>query len=139
MSQTSKRQNSHSPGPISAPLEWISAALGLLLAIAILGLIGWDALTGNGSGAPAVSVQVDRIARTSAGYVVEVTARNETDNTAAEVQLEAQLKQAGQTLETSQATISYVPGSSERKAGFFFTRDPRAARLEVRATGYEEP
>ena len=64
---------------------------------------------------------------------------NASRRTAAAVSIEGTLRDGGQTVETSTATLSFVPGHSERKAGLIFTRDPRRHALEVRATGYEEP
>ena len=120
-------------------LEWFSAALGLLLTLAILGFIGREAIKGFSVTPPAIEVSVERITPIPAGFVVEVAAKNRSDATAAAVHVEGVLRAGGRSIETSQATISYVPGRSERRAGLFFTRDPRGAELSVRPTGYEEP
>lgn len=120
-------------------LEWIASAIGLVLTLGILGTIGWEAAKNGGDSPPAIAVTVERVVETPAGYVVEVTATNLSPATAAAVQIEGELSGAGGAAVTSGTTIDYVPGQSKRKAGLFFTLDPRAHRLEVRALGYEEP
>jgi uncharacterized protein (TIGR02588 family) len=42
-------------------------------------------------------------------------------------------------VETSQATIDYLPQRSERRGGLFFTRNPEGLDLNLRAEGYSEP
>lgn len=124
----------------SAPaLEWIAAALGLLLTLGMLGFIGWNALRDTGTSPPAIEVRVTGIVPAANGYVVEVAAENRSPATAAAVQIEGELKQNGRSIATSQTTLDYVPGHSERHGGLFFQLDPRAHQLEVRALGYARP
>ena len=120
-------------------LEWIASAIGLVLTLAILGSISWEAATGNGAEPPAIEVTVERVTPVAAGYVVEVRARNRASATAAAVQIEGELDTGAAEPVTSSATIDYVPGESDRRAGLFFTDDPRAHKLEVRALGYAKP
>ena len=122
-----------------SPLEWIAAGFGLLVAAAMAGFIGWGAYSRGDSAPPAISVVPQRVVETSAGYVVEVKATNASEQTGAAVLIEGELKEGGASVEKSQATISYVPGRSERTAGLVFRRDPRRLQLEVRTLGYEKP
>ena len=123
----------------TSPLEWAAAILGGLIALALLGLIGWDAVVGPGRAPPALVVQPERVTRNAGGYVVQFVARNRADDTAAGVHVEGVLEQGGAPIETSQTTIDYVPGNGRRRGGLVFTRDPAAYRLELRATGYQQP
>ena len=120
-------------------LEWVASGIGLLLTLAILGTIGWEAMQGGGNQPPALEVTVERIVPAGAGHAVEVRVHNGSPATAAEVEIEATLKQGDREVATSTAVIDYVPGESDRRAGLFFTEDPRAHQLEVRALGYAEP
>ena len=54
-------------------------------------------------------------------------------------QLEGTLVRRGQGVETSEATLAYVPGGSVRRAGLFFTENPSEYQLELRTFGYQEP
>ncbi len=120
-------------------LEWISAAVGLLLTLTVLGALAWEGLMGPNGAPPAVEATVSRITPVQAGYVVEVELHNRSSATAAAVEIEGELTKSDGTATTSTATVDYVPGESTRNAGLFFKDDPRRHRLEVRALGFAEP
>ena len=120
-------------------LEWISAAIGAAITLALLGFIAWEAAVGTRAAPAAVTLEASALHRTPAGFTVQVTARNRTDSTAAAVQIEGTLGKGGAEVEKSEATLSYVPGQSERKAALVFTKDPRRHDLSLRVTGYEAP
>ena len=125
--------------PKNPALEWIAAAVGAAIAIGLIVVIGWDAVTGPVSAPPAIVVRAERIVPTRAGFVVEVEARNLADSTAAGVEIEGSIQGGSDGSETSRATIDYVPGHARRHAGLIFARDPRGRPLELRALGYQEP
>ena len=127
------------PAPASCLLEWLMAALGALVALAMLGVIGWEALNGANDGPALLVARTVRTVPAGSGFVAEVDVRNHSDSTAAAVELEGVLKQGETVVETSRATIDYVPGRGRRNAGLVFNRPPAGHRLEVRATGYQEP
>lgn len=129
-----KRKDSGTP-----ILEWISVAIGFVLTLAMLGFIGWQALTSTGEEPPAVEVRIERIAPAAGGWVVEIAAVNSSPATAAAVQIEGELKEGERVLATSQMTLDYVPGNSERQGGLFFRDNPEAYNLEIRALGYAKP
>ena len=121
-------------------LEWISAAIGLVLTVAMLGFIGWQALSGaGGATTPALSVQAGRIHPTAGGYLVEFEASNRSPRTAAAVEVEATLEAAGSQPVTSVVSLDYVPGDSSQRGGVVLPADPRTGRLTLRVTGYAEP
>jgi uncharacterized protein (TIGR02588 family) len=126
----------HDPIPV---LEWISAGAGLLIAVALFAIIGSAALTGSEDVVPHLSAQVDGVVRAGNGHVVQVTIQNRSSRTAASVQIEGALKQGSASVETSSASIDYVPGHSQATGGLHFTRDPRAYQLELRVIGHELP
>ena len=119
-------------------LEWLAAGLGLVLALGVLGFIGYHAIWGAES-PPQVIVEARRVRPFEGGYLVEIRAVNRGGSTAAQVRVEGELRDAGKTVETSGATFSFVPPESERRGGLFFKRDPREFELEVRPAGYTRP
>lgn len=121
------------------PLEWIAAAIGLLLTLAVLGALGWESLKGSGNRTPVIETSISGITPTPVGYVVEIELHNRSSVTAAAVEVEGELTKADGTVATSTTTVDYVPGDSRRNAGLFFKDDPRRHRLEVRALGFAEP
>lgn len=120
--------------PSSPALEWLAAALGLALLLAVAVVIGREAMTVADKELPAIEVRVVQVAQSGAGYAVEFEATNRGGGTAAAVVIEGK---AGD--ETSTATLDYVAGHASAKGGLFFTRDPRHAPLQVRALGFQTP
>lgn len=120
-------------------LEWVSAAVGAAIALAIVAFIAFEALRSSSGAPPLLEVRAVGLTSQGASHVVEVEVANRSSQTAAAVAIEGELKQGGESVETSSATIAYVPGNSERHAGLIFTRDPRRYSLTLRATGYEKP
>lgn len=119
-------------------LEWAASALGLLILIGLAAILSWDALQQT-QALPAVAIERGRIMQSRHGYTVEFVARNDAGATASDVQVEGVLRRDGQVVEVAQSRIDYVPGSSARRGGLFFTRDPREHELTLRALGYAKP
>jgi uncharacterized protein (TIGR02588 family) len=115
-------------------LEWIAAGVGLALLLAVFAVIGREALMSEPTQPPAITVEARRIVPAGSGYVVEFEAINGSPGTAAAVEIEGKLGD-----ETSTATLDYVAGEGSATGGLFFTRDPRGALLQLRATGYQKP
>jgi len=127
-------------GPAAAKvptLEWIAAALGLALAIAVFAVILTEALAGDRS-APQLTVEATKVTPFAGGYTVEVEVKNAGGRTASAVAIEGELKGPGEP-ETAEATIDYVPARSKTEAGLVFRNDPRAGALTLHAKGYVEP
>jgi uncharacterized protein (TIGR02588 family) len=135
--QDGEQQNGQQQKPI--PLsEWVVAIVGALLVLASIGYMTYEAIFGLKS-PPDVTVQVTGVQPVQSGYLVEVQAQNIGGSTAAAVVVEGVLKQGEETVETSQASIDYVPSQSQRGAGLFFSYNPADFDLSVRAMGYQEP
>jgi len=130
------RQNGTKSVPV---LEWVASAVGLALMLAIIGFIGWKAYQGTGDEPPMIEVRSERIVAAGGGWIVEFVAVNRSPSTAAAVQIEGKLSRDDREVATSQTTLDYVPGRSERGGGLFFEEDPRAHQLSLRALGYTEP
>lgn len=120
-------------------LEWLAASVGLVLTIALLGFIGWNAVQQQQEHAPAISVRVEGIEQSGNGWLVRFGVRNAAPSTAAAVRIEGELRRPGAEVETSAVTLDYVPGGSELKGGLMFSHDPRRGQLTLRPLGYVEP
>lgn len=137
MVETKEKREKQAKGP--SLLEWIAAAIGALLVIGTLTFIGLEALATKDGSPPILQVTPVSVASEGGSHVVQVKVTNSSSQTAAAVQIQGELRRGGQALETSNATLSYVPAQSEQMAGLLFTLDPRRYSIQVRATGYEEP
>lgn len=125
------------PNEHTSVLEWIVAALGLVLVLASVGVMIADARQDRTP--PDVVVRPDTVhAFAGGGFLVRFTARNRGRETAAEVSIVGELRDSAG-VERSGVIVDYLPGDSERRGGLFFVRDPRAGALRIRAEGYREP
>lgn len=120
--------------------EWVMAALGLLLVVASMAVLLHEAWT-SASLPPEPQIRVLGIEprRGQPGFLVRLQVDNRTGSTAANLRIEGELKQGDEVMERSETEFQYLPGRSSREAGLFFTRDPRALRLELSARSFQQP
>jgi uncharacterized protein (TIGR02588 family) len=126
------------PRPVSA-LEIVASGTGLLLTLAMLAFIGWEALTRPGDVPPAVTVEARQVTQGEGVWVLEFEATNHTPVTAANVRILGTLSRDGGEVESGEAVLDYVPGGSSVRGGLFFSADPRGFEVELRALGYSDP
>jgi uncharacterized protein (TIGR02588 family) len=134
--RTQRRDN---PNQSAVILEWVAGAVGLVLTLALIGFIGWEAFTRSEGVVPQVRVTLEEIRPIEDGYLAKIVAHNATGQTAQGVEIEGTLMQGGQEVEKSTVTLDYIPGGSDAQAGLYFTRDPSAGELQLRALGYAQP
>jgi uncharacterized protein (TIGR02588 family) len=118
--------------------EWIVGGIGCVLVAAVVGFLVQEALFGN-SQPPDIKLSVSSVIQTGNGYLIEITAENQGGKTAEGVVLGGELRSGAETVEQSHTTIEYLPPRSKKRAGLFFTRNPRDYELRVRPLGYEDP
>ncbi|HEU0052200.1 MAG TPA: hypothetical protein VFQ39_03440 [Longimicrobium sp.] len=134
------REPSRAARGVSSPWEYVAAAIGALVVLGTIGLMLYESATRDDS-PPDLRVVVDTVMRmpSGGGWLVEVRVANEGGKTAAQVNVEGELKKEGAGPETSDATIDYVPAGSYRTAGLVFSADPTANPPELRVKGYDAP
>ena len=140
MSASSGKKRGASKSHVSdIPLvEWIVGGIGVLIVVGIVGLLIYDAVSGDKS-PPDVKLTVEGIVPQRNGYLVKLGAANQGGEAAARVGLKVELLKQGQIVETRETQVEYLPGRSARAAGAFFKHDPRIGELRLHACGYEEP
>lgn len=119
-------------------LEWIASAIGLLLILTVLGFIGWQAMNDPGS-SPAIIVRATDVSSVPGGYRVIFRAENTGGTAAAQVRIEGTLSAGSGEPQTSSVILDYIPGHSAREGGLFFSQDPQAGDLALRASGFANP
>ena len=118
--------------------EWVTAAVGVLVLVFMLGALIMDATRGTDS-PPDITFAIDSVHAGAGGYVVDVSVRNGGGQTAADVAIEGSLSSSGAEAERSTITLDYLPAHSTRRVGLVFGKDPRAGALSLRALGYQRP
>lgn len=119
-------------------LEWIIGGVSAVFVLAVVGFVLFSGLTSTSSGA-VLQVVPAEIEATGGSFRVTFRVVNSGYETAAAVEVEGVMEQEGARIETSRATIDYVPAHSRREGALLFGRDPREHRLELRAKGYADP
>lgn len=119
-------------------LEWLVAAVGLVLVVGTIGFMMYEAFTSQNT-PPNFTTKIERINAADAGYIVIFKLVNTGDQTASGVNVEGELKNGGESVEKSGATFDYAPSKSEVEGGLFFKNDPKQFQMEIRAEGYAKP
>ena len=118
--------------------SWVFAAVGLALVVGTVGFMLYQAFAGDSS-PPELAIETEAVTPSGSGYLVAIRITNRGGSAASALLVEGVLQDGEKTVETSTITIDYVPSNSERKAGLFFSKDPRSLELKVLAKGYVEP
>lgn len=118
--------------------EWVAAALGLILTVAMLGYFVREAVTDQ-EGPPLLVVSRGAATPTDGGFVVPVIVSNRGDATAADVEILGALERGGQVIEERRLSFSYVPAGGEARGGLLFQANPTDGRLEITPEGFAEP
>lgn len=114
-----------------ARLEAVMAALGLVLTLALIGVIARDAFRPP---EPAeLEARLIAIRPVRSGWVAEVAVSNAGSAAAAQVEIEARSGDR-----TASATLDYVAGGGRERAFLRFPADPRAD-LELSVRGWSDP
>jgi len=124
--------------PDTSAAEWIVAAVSALLVLGVIGFLLYEGVA-SPKKPPDVTIEVDSVQQAGPGFVALLRARNDGDNTAADVIIEGELMADGKPVEKSETMIDYVPAGGQQRAGLYFTRDPRSLELRLRAHGYRDP
>jgi uncharacterized protein (TIGR02588 family) len=128
----------HAAAPDIPVAEWIAAALGLAIVLIAIAFLSYQAIHGA-SLPPEITVAVRSIEPQQSGYLVQARVINTGRATASQLIVEGTLMTTTGEEQRSQVTLDYLPGGSERRAGLFFTTDPRKGKLQIRAIGYQDP
>ena len=129
---------------LAVPVAFLAArnttpSVAVVRPLALLVIVGRNALTRPSSAPAMVSIEPGRITKTATGYVMLFKAVNVTGGDAADVQIEARLLDGDRIVETSFAVVDYVPGNGRAEGGLYFEHDPAGLTLRMRPLGYEVP
>jgi uncharacterized protein (TIGR02588 family) len=124
---------------VAPPLsEWIAAAIGLVLLLASVGYLLYDAFNGE-ERPPAPLVRMVAVEPHAGRYLVRLRVFNESKAAASALRVEGELKRGDEVVERSEMEFQHVPGRSSREGGLFFTQDPRTLQLVLSARSYQVP
>jgi uncharacterized protein (TIGR02588 family) len=122
----------------SAHWEVIISIFSLFITLGLLGYLLYQAAAGDDS-PPDISVIASEVIANENHWLVLFTAQNSGGRTAAGVTIKGEIRSNGEVLESTQATLDYVPAKSRREGGLFFNTDPEGLELVLQASGYTQP
>jgi uncharacterized protein (TIGR02588 family) len=129
-----RSMETHSP-------HWIEWLTGLVSGLLVLGIISWvayEAVTQDAT-PPNLIALIGSDTATDAGRRVEFKIVNRSDKTAAAVTVRGEIVNGGNTLESHEMTLDYVPGHSSARGAFIFSADLSGGQIRIRPTAYAEP
>jgi uncharacterized protein (TIGR02588 family) len=115
--------------------EWMTLVGSLVVLAAVV--VAIVAQHGD-KGPPAPVAVVDAVRSVGDAHHVEVTVRNDGDDTAEDVQVLASLEVEGETTDADQV-IDFLAGDEEEQLVFVFADDPADGELTVGVTGFTVP
>lgn len=119
-------------------IEWATGLLSGVLVIAMIGWVAWEAMTEDPR-PPEFTVTATSRQMTPGGYRVTFDIANNAMQTASAVVVRGEIVEGGQAVEDADVTFDYVPAQSKAKGALFFSRDPGASEVRLRALGYTTP
>lgn len=119
-----------------SPAEWTTLAISSAVLAVVIALLVGEMLSTRVPAAP--RSRVAAIEAVGERFRVAVTVTNDGDDTAANVQVTAELVSSGGT-ESGDLSIDFLAGGEEQRLVFLFDDDPGAGELTVAVTGYEDP
>jgi uncharacterized protein (TIGR02588 family) len=119
-------------------IEWATGLLSAVLVIAMLAWVAWEAVTEKAS-PPEFTVTTTGRQMVDGGYRVTFDIANRAAETASAVVVRGEMLREGGVIEQADVTFDYVPARSIAKGAVFFSRDPGADQIRLRAIGYTTP
>ena len=118
--------------------EWVVAGVGLVLLLASLAYLTYEALMHEPT-PPAPVVEALGSERQGERWLVKFRVTNRGTLTAERLKVAGALRQQGAVVEESDTEFDFLPGRSSREGGLFFARDPAGLQLELAARSYQQP
>lgn len=118
--------------------SWLASAIGLVLVIGSSGFMINQIIVAKHA-PPEFTIRAQPPIKVSNGYLIRIQIQNIGDEVAAALLVEGELKKGEKTIESSSATIDYLPSHSQRNAGLIFSQDPSSFEVKLQAKSYVQP
>jgi uncharacterized protein (TIGR02588 family) len=140
--QKTRSRNASAPKPgangTARKVEWATGLVSAVIVAVMIGWVTWEALT-EVERPPAFQITVTQRQAVEGGYRVSFDIANTSPQTAATVVVRGEVVDGDRTTEDADITFDYVPGQSKASGSVFFSQDPGARAIRLRAIGYTEP
>ncbi len=119
--------------------EKISFLIASVILTAVLGGVGYLWVRDRNQEPPVLQVTSSKTTQRQGQYYVPFTVTNAGGETAAAVQIIAELRVNGALVEWGDQQIDFLSSQEEVEGSFLFLRDPSAGELTVRVASYQSP
>ncbi|MCM2472011.1 TIGR02588 family protein [Rhizobium sp. CG5] len=119
-------------------IEWVAGMLSLVLILAIIGWVGYEAVTRTDE-TPELSVTLLGTDSGPTGHRVTFEVENISTATAAAVVLHGEITDNGEVVEEAEVTFDYVPSQSKAGGALIFQTDPTGKQVTIRPVGFTDP
>ena len=118
--------------------EKVSFSISLFIVGIIIALICYTWVTGDNN-SPVLSVTESSVRQVNSQYYVPFTVTNYGGETAASVEIVAELTLSPEVVETGTQQIDFLSRQEERSGEFIFSQDPQQGELTIRVASYRLP
>lgn len=130
---TTSRSGMHTEAHDPHRVEWVVGMVSTLLVLALVGWIGWEAVTDKPE-PPEFATNIIAVRSMADGDRVEFEVANRSGTTAAAVVIRGEAA-----AETIDVTFDYVPAQSTARGALIFSPGATRSGLSIKAIGYTEP
>ena len=118
-------------------VEWVVLAVSVVGIVVLVGTLVAAGLSAPQPANPTVELRHAEARQGAAGWIIPATIRNDGDEAAEEVLLEAATEVAG-SREVSELVVQFLPAGTSVEAAFAFTAQPTGA-ISVRLVSFRSP
>lgn len=119
-------------------VEWATGLVSAVIVILVIGWVAWEAFTEVDT-SPAFETTITHRQAVDGGYRVSFDIANTSPQTASTVVVRGEIVDGETIIEYADITFDYVPGRSSASGSFFFSHDPGAQAIRLRAIGFTKP
>lgn len=146
LKKRSLRQSKPLPSSAQSLAEWISFLLASAILVGVLATVGYLWVRDRDQQPPMLAVVLagnpeggQSVEKRQGQYYVPFTVTNKGGETAAAVQVIAELRVDGTLTEWGDQQIDFLSSQETASGAFIFTRDPGVGELIVRVASYKQP
>ncbi|MEB3357936.1 MAG: TIGR02588 family protein [Synechococcales bacterium] len=123
-----------------SPAEWLGFGIAVTILGGIVSLVGYLWISEDTQAPPQITVsRTEGIRQEPGQFYVPFTVTNRGGETAASVQVVAELRQNGEVVEAGEQLIDYLSRGEVEEGAFIFTQNPAEGELVLRVASYTLP
>jgi uncharacterized protein (TIGR02588 family) len=126
-------------GQPNSTAEWISLGIAVTLLTVVIGLVTFLWASDRQRQPPLLQVNQSKIRQVQDQFYVPFEVSNTGGQTAESVQVIAELRVDGVTVESGEQTFEFLSSQETAGGAFVFTRNPQQGELVIRVASYQNP